>query len=174
MCKKSSPADGRAMNSDAAAIHVGPRVGQWLRDTAYPGPNKLKRLMRDLGAAEGTGKDWLAGKRPSQEWLDCMAAKWGWRFLAFIYAPVCGNAPLDARLDAVEREIMALRRDMEAERGLDHRNRGGADAEISHLARGGECAQGPVLAGRQGALEVAAADAIDDALPARPADRRRA
>src|SRR3990167_8603517 len=99
----------------ANAVDMGPRVAHWLREQAYPGSAKAKRVARDFGVSEGTARLWLGGKRPESRWLEQMAKRWGWRFVTFVHAPLCApEADVVARLDRLQSQYDQFGVELEA------------------------------------------------------------
>lgn len=77
---------------------VGDRVSHWMR-MAYR-DSVAKRAAQQFGVSEGTAKRWKRGVPPTSEHLSAMAKTWGWRFVEFIYSPVCAGPDYDSRLSA--------------------------------------------------------------------------
>lgn len=94
-------------------IEFGARVSWWLR-LSYR-TSTAKRVARDFDISERQAKRWLAGERPTPEHIECMARKFGWRFIDFVFEGIAGPPrpveimrtemdELDQRLARLERE----------------------------------------------------------------------
>lgn len=96
-----------AMTADA---DVGNRVAEWLRDN-FP-RNGAKVAAKEFDVSPHTTKRWFLGVRPANEHFDAMAARWGWRFLSFVYQGVIPEPPsrgtLDAKLDELQAVLASL------------------------------------------------------------------
>ena len=98
--------------SPGTTLEMGQRVCFWLK-SYYP-RNAAKLIARDFRVSIATAKRWLAGALPTAEHLAAMGARFGKRFLAFVYEPAVGPwrdyayeeeiQDLRTRLDALERE----------------------------------------------------------------------
>jgi len=93
-------------------LDLGPRVGWFLR-TAYPGA-RAKRIANQFGVSETTAKRWMSGVTPTSEHLQAMAKEWGWRFVQFVYQPVCGGGSFDEAMSADLRAMEARLARLEA------------------------------------------------------------
>lgn len=98
-------------DTDLLAALVGQRLAAWLKQ-AYPLTAKAKRVAADFGVDERTAQGWLTGALPKNKHMLAMKARYGWKFVAFIYEPFdwAGKAELRARLDALDRELVETRR----------------------------------------------------------------
>jgi hypothetical protein len=84
--------------SETANNLVGDRVAWWLK-LAYR-DSVAKRAAQQFAVSEGTAKRWKRGIAPTSEHLAAMAKAFGWRFVEFIYSPVCAGPDYDSRLSA--------------------------------------------------------------------------
>jgi hypothetical protein len=100
---------------------VGPRVADWLRSNYRD--SLAKRVAREFEVSERQAQRWASGERPTPEHISAMAAKWGWRFIGFIYQGVVGHpmpevpalpaaSEIHAKLDRLDQELAALRDDL--------------------------------------------------------------
>jgi len=183
--KSNRKANVASSSANAIDLDLGDRVRAWLRDTAYPGDCKAKRIARDFDVSEGTAKLWLAGKLPESRWLKKMAQRWGWDFWNFVGQPLCGGlgratdpANLRSELGALQARLARLEARQQHERNLGLVVSG--EASDLPMDREPPDEPGGTAAGRarQGSAAEAVAERaardIDYALPARPAQRWRA
>lgn len=98
--------------SETANHMVGDKVAHWLR-MAYR-DSVTKRAAQQFNVSEGTAKRWKRGVPPTAEHLNAMAKAWGWRFVEFIYSPVCAGPNYDSRLAADVNELKARLTRLEA------------------------------------------------------------
>lgn len=73
---------------------VGECVAAWLRQWRPSDTAKHAAVAFDVAVV--TAKGWLAGRRPSNEHLDRMIARFGRPFVAFVYQPICPDLAEDA------------------------------------------------------------------------------
>lgn len=100
-----------AEDTEIATRHV-----YWLREQAYTGPHKRKRIAQDWGVSEALARTWLEGKIPASRHLVRMIAKWGTAYIAFVWQG-CGHwaRELSAadRLNKVAAEAESIKREIE-------------------------------------------------------------
>lgn len=89
-----SPTDqGRNMAHLDQSMDLGGRVRWFIRGN-YQGGGTIKRLCREFNWNEAKAKRVFNGEGIRNEDVDLMARRWGWRFVQFIYSPVCGPGGL--------------------------------------------------------------------------------
>ena len=95
---------------------IGPKVATWLRSNYQD--CTAKRVARDFRVSERQAQRWAAGERPTSEHLSAMAARWGWRFVDFVFEGAVGiaaaarppsNVELYERLDRLEQSMSEIR-----------------------------------------------------------------
>jgi hypothetical protein len=98
------------------AAEISTRHAHFLREQAYPGPHKRKRIASDWGVSEALARQWLEGKVPASKHLVRMIARWGAAYLAFVFEP-CGQWARElSMIDRIQRaaaEADAIKRDLE-------------------------------------------------------------
>lgn len=109
--RKRTSSDTEQMSDACVTAAVGERVAAWLRQV-YPDA-RAKRIARDFGCDERTAQGWLAGAAPANKHWHGMVARWGQRFLAFVYQPHfdwAEQARLDAELEALVNQLRERRK----------------------------------------------------------------
>lgn len=95
-----------AMIAVATDADIGGRIAEWLRET-FP-RNGAKIVANEFDVSPHTTKRWFLGVRPANEHFDAMAARWGWRFLSFVYQGVLPEPPSSDDLGAELQELKGL------------------------------------------------------------------
>lgn len=72
---------------------IGARRAAWLRDTAYVGAHKAKRVQGDWDCSLATAERWLAGEMPGNAQLEREMRRWGRPYVEFLFAPALGIVP---------------------------------------------------------------------------------
>jgi hypothetical protein len=72
---------------------IGARRAAWLRDTAYVGNDKSKRMQADWDVSHATAERWLAGEMPGNAQLERELRRWGRPYVEFLFAPALGIVP---------------------------------------------------------------------------------
>lgn len=137
----------KATMCDLAYTERSLKSAQWLRDTAYPGPHKAKRIASDWKCSVSLAKQWLS-YGPGPRWIDAMAARWGLPFFQFVYVATSGQGAPFVRIQELEEKQSALA----AEIGELRREYGlGSDLEVSRgaVAKARGEALGPVAAAQE-------------------------
>ncbi len=93
-------------SANIASEAFGDRIGWWLR-SFYPGA-RAKCIAREFDVSEATARRWLGGEKPTSEFVAAMAARFGWRFVNFIYEPVIGTPAIRAEMDALDARLARL------------------------------------------------------------------
>lgn len=88
-----------AIDEIPQSLGVGPRCAEWLK-RRYP-RNKGKLIARDFRVSENTAWRWLAGGAPTVAHLEEMHRRWGFPFIAFVFAEHLARR--DARIEELER-----------------------------------------------------------------------
>lgn len=95
---------------------ISQRHVNFLRESAYPGPHKRKRISSEWGVSEALARQWLEGKIPSSKYLVRMIAKWGRSYVGFVWEP-CGQWAremlMDDGLDRAAAQLETLQKQLE-------------------------------------------------------------
>ena len=92
-----------------AVPEMGSRVAFWLRQ-AYP-RNTVKEVARAVDSDERTVREWLEGKYPSGKHISRLSGLFGYRFVAFVFEPACGDTAMlriRGELDDLQKEHAQL------------------------------------------------------------------
>lgn len=127
---------------------LGSRWKSLLREQAYPGPHKAKRIQGDWGVSLGLAKVWLAGGKPTSDQIVRARVMWGDTVIEALF----GQKPqsLAERLAAVEQEVAAIKSgQQEKAHDQDHI---GAHGSLPRMAGREQHAHSQMVAADQGPL----------------------
>lgn len=105
-----SMTDAAFQETEIASRHV-----HFLRECAYPGPHKRKRLASEWGVSEALARQWLEGKIPTSKYLTRMIARWGRAYVGFVWQGCdwARGLMIDDGLDKAAAQLAALQRQIE-------------------------------------------------------------
>lgn len=87
----------------------------FLREQAYPGPHKRKRIASDWGVSEALARQWLEGKLPRSIYLTKMIARWGRAYVGFVWQGCdwARGLMVDDGLDRAAAQLATLQKQIE-------------------------------------------------------------